>query len=98
MAEESRSVADLWPEAIARRDELEATVFVRDRCIIIDVERIFAAQGEARGEDYEIDLARCSTHQEILNWTHHLIEKKWMSKALLRQFIQVALKANDLRL
>lgn len=38
---------------------------------------------------YEIDLKRCSTHQEILAWVHHLVGKFWITPDLIEDFIEL---------
>lgn len=47
--------------------------------------------------EYNIPLNRCRNYTEILGWVLHLSEKTWVTSKLLRRFIHVALKANELK-
>lgn len=42
------------------------------------------------GGDYEIDLARCKTENEILHWVQHLCGKTWVTTEMLSHFISLA--------
>ena len=64
---------------------LAQVVTVRDDHIIINV-----------NHEYNIPLASCRTHGEILSWVLHLTEKTWMSTEILRRFILVACHQNKL--
>lgn len=44
------------------------------------------------GFEYNIPLKSCSTAEEILNWTRQLLEKTWITPALLREFVETACK------
>ena len=41
-------------------------------------------------KSYDVALNRCSTPESILGWVHHLSEKNWVSKKMLREFIEIA--------
>lgn len=41
---------------------------------------------------YRIELARLENEREILGWVWHLSGKEWMNRALIGQFIEVALR------
>ena len=41
----------------------------------------------AEHNEYEILLAKCRTHEEILGWILHLSEKNWMTMELTRLLI-----------
>lgn len=40
--------------------------------------------------EYNIPLATCTTHKEVLNWVWHLTEKTWMNQDVTRRFIELA--------
>lgn len=52
-------------------------------------ELVIRAEGCAR---YRIELKRMTTEREILGWVWHLTGKDWASRALIGQFIEVALR------
>lgn len=41
---------------------------------------------------YRIELARLTNERQILGWVWHLSGKDWMSRALIGQFVEVALR------
>ncbi|MEI6724620.1 MAG: hypothetical protein WCN81_00180 [Actinomycetes bacterium] len=46
---------------------------------------------------YRVDLDRCMTHEQVLNWVMHLAEKNWVDTPLLRKVAIIALNSNGLR-
>lgn len=46
--------------------------------------------------DYEIEISRCKTYEQILGWVFQLSGKSWSTRDLLRSFMVVAFRANDL--
>jgi hypothetical protein len=40
-------------------------------------------------DDYDIPLKKCKTAEEILEWVHHLLGKKWVSREIIRRFIEI---------
>ena len=64
---------------VKHMEDLRKTVTVVDDHIVINVHY-----------EYNIPLSRCNTHEKILGWAYHLTEKTWMSRDVLRYFIQVA--------
>ena len=40
--------------------------------------------------DYDIPLASCSTHAQIVSWVMHLSEKDWVDGEMIRMFISAA--------
>ena len=38
--------------------------------------------------EYEVDLDRIRTPADLLEWTHHLAEKNWITTAVLAEFIE----------
>lgn len=67
------------------REELERAVSVKKDRIVLNVRY-----------EYNVPIADCDTHEKILGWTFHLAEKTWMSRRLLRRFIEVACVASNL--
>jgi hypothetical protein len=47
---------------------------------------------------YEIPLSRCNSHEKILAWICHLAEKTWVTTDLLRRFLIIASKANNIEI
>ena len=41
---------------------------------------------------YRIELARLTNERQILGWVWHLSGKDWMSRELIGQFVEVALR------
>jgi hypothetical protein len=60
-------------------EELEKTVSVKEDHIVINVHY-----------EYNIAISSCDTYERILGWVYHLTEKTWISRDVLRRFIQVA--------
>jgi hypothetical protein len=50
------------------------------------------------GHSYEISLDRCSSHADIVAWCLHLLEKGWVEKAHLEQFIMLACHHHKLKM
>jgi hypothetical protein len=66
---------------------LQKQIYVEDSILIVNVEYV-----------YEIELSRITDYGQILGWVNHLCEKTWMNPTLIRRFISVACKANNLQL
>ena len=45
--------------------------------------------------EYDIELSRIVTPQDIIGWVLHLSEKNWMTKERLRNFILKCAEANN---
>lgn len=45
---------------------------------------------------YEIRLSRCDTPEKLLWWISHLLEKTWMNKRVMKRFILLTCKANNI--
>jgi hypothetical protein len=87
--------------AQAQREYMGEICRVHDGAIVIDVQRLMNdlhPDVSFGPNDYVIELGRCKDYGQVLGWTHHLCEKTWMSKPLLRRFVDVALEANSLKL
>ena len=39
--------------------------------------------------NYEIELSRCKTSKQCLDWIHQLSEKTWMSPEMMFEFIDI---------
>lgn len=39
-------------------------------------------------ENYEIELSRIKNKADVLEWTHHLLGKSWMTVEIIEQFIE----------
>jgi len=46
---------------------------------------------------YDIDLERCQTPMDILHWVTHLSLKRWFTREMLRDFLELAYPAAGLR-
>lgn len=63
--------------------DLRAAVKVRDGCVELR---------HADGLDvYRIPLDQCGAEAAILQWTSHLLRKRWATPELVGRFIEVAL-------
>lgn len=38
-------------------------------------------------DTYEIELSRIKTETQLLGWMHHLFNKRWMDRPMLREFM-----------
>jgi len=47
---------------------------------------------------YDIQLDRIADYEGILRWSHHLSQKMWVTRELLREFIEVCATQLDLSL
>jgi hypothetical protein len=47
-------------------------------------------------QEYNIPLNKCNTLEKILGWVIHLLEKSWVTKEIVNEFIETALKQNNL--
>jgi len=47
------------------------------------------------GEDYSVDLDRCTTAGACLDWIHQLHEKVWMTPEVLEEFIDMLFEHID---
>ena len=65
--------------------ELERQVYIEDNHVIINVEY-----------EYDIALSRCDTNEKLMAWVVHLCEKTWMTKVVLRRFIQLVQHHHEL--
>ncbi len=52
---------------------------------------------KATGAVYDIPLDRCRTKADILHWVTHLTLTNWVTREMLRDFIEEAHLANGLR-
>lgn len=66
-------------------EELNKLITVKEDHLVINVHY-----------EYNIPLARCRTHADILGWAFHLTEKTWITRELLRHFMRVAHSVNKL--
>jgi hypothetical protein len=70
-----------------RQERLQRQVSVKEGHIVVNVEF-----------EYNIDLRRCQTHEQILAWAYHLCEKTWMTTEVMRRFVLVACQENGLEI
>lgn len=81
-----------WAEVVARS--------VRDRqalCRRFSIEEgHIVIRTDELGHTYDVPLTRCSTHAQVLGWSFHLLEKCWADGRLVREFIRIALRINNL--
>ncbi len=47
-------------------------------------------------QEYNIPLNKCNTLENILGWVIHLLEKDWVTKDIVDEFIETALKEHNL--
>ena len=69
-----------------QNEELKQQCYLSDGVIVLNV-----------GAEYFVELKRTNTKAKILNWVHHLSGKSWMTKELLRRFIELSCQANRLK-
>ena len=67
-----------WGEK--ERERLSKLVYIEDDSII------FIVDGT---KYYYIELSRCNTKGKILEWTHHLLGKRWITLETLERFIDL---------
>jgi hypothetical protein len=48
-----------------------------------------------RGATYEVDVDRCDTAGECLDWIHQLHEKRWLDKEREQEFIDILFRVID---
>ena len=48
------------------------------------------------GRQYEVPLARCRTHADLLSWILHLSEKSWFTPQHQRRFVLLVCERNGL--
>ena len=48
------------------------------------------------GYPYNIELNRCDTPEKLLGWIMHLAGKTWITKSILRGFINAACNKNGI--
>ena len=68
-----------------REDKLQQQVSVKEDHIVINV-----------SYEYNIALSRCDTAAKLLHWVWHLTEKTWMTNDVMRRFIEVACRENNI--
>lgn len=73
------SSEDLFKKIKEDEERLAKQVSIIDDYIVINV-----------SYEYNIPLADCATHAQILGWVVHLCEKTWMTKEVLERFIKMA--------
>jgi hypothetical protein len=78
---------DGFEKYLKSMEDLAKTVMVKDGCIVINVHY-----------EYSIQISRCNTHEKILGWVYHLTEKTWMSRDILRYFVQVSCRESGLNI
>lgn len=66
---------------------LQKQVSVSDGHIVINV-----------SYEYNIELSRCNTPAKLLHWIWHLTEKTWMTNDVMRRFIEVACRENNIKM
>lgn len=86
------SVASEEEATEALEDRLEREKEVREECYV-DGDVLVV-----HDEYYTIRLSDLDTPEKVLGWIHHLVEKTWMDKILLRRFINCAAGANDIEI
>lgn len=70
-----------------REEELQRQVFVADGHIVINV-----------SYEYNIALNRCDSAEKLLHWIWHLTEKTWMTNEVMRRFIELACRENNVEM
>jgi hypothetical protein len=76
---EPRSLSNLLSEHTEHVETLANQVYVENGSIILNVDG-----------RYEIELKRCSTEAQLIEWVAHLCEKVWVTPQILRAFILLA--------
>lgn len=75
-------------EKMKKQEEtLQKQVFLADGHIVINV-----------SYEYNIELSRCNTPEKLLHWVWHLTEKTWMTNDVMRRFIEVACRENNIEM
>ncbi|CAA0273248.1 MULTISPECIES: hypothetical protein [Klebsiella] len=69
---------------LQREKELAEIVQVDDTHIVIQI------PGEHLDGEYEIALVSCKTPEQVVGWIYQLSEKQWVTRDILRRFIEVA--------
>ncbi|WP_155492635.1 hypothetical protein [Pluralibacter gergoviae] len=69
---------------IAHQELINSAIKIEGGYLIIKI------PGQVVENNYEIPLSSISSPSGIIEWTLHLSEKSWVSKRLLRRFIQVS--------
>lgn len=46
--------------------------------------------------NYEIEMSRCSTYEDILAWVLHLSEKTWVTSQIIEEFVKKTISYNKL--
>lgn len=69
----------------SRREALEKQVYVEDGHIVINV-----------SYEYNTALNRYDSAEKLLHWIWYLTEKNWMTNGVMRRFIEVACKENNI--
>jgi hypothetical protein len=77
-----------------------ALVALDDGVIKFDMNLILhgEASTDEAGRWYQVPLSRCSSMEEIVGWVSHLClaHSRWVTPALIDDFIDVACRANNL--
>lgn len=47
--------------------------------------------------EYNIPLSKCDSKEKILDWVLQLLEKNWVTKELVEEFIKTAMNAHKLK-
>jgi len=65
------------------------------QCFIVTNDEIQISKDRFK---YSIQWDRLNSEKQLLNWVIHLIGKKWITKELLRAFIEIVNEYQDLKL
>jgi hypothetical protein len=66
-----------------REEDLSNAVTIDSTHIIIQI------PGDHLDSEYEISLEACKSAEQLVGWIFQLSEKSWVTKDLLRRFIEV---------
>lgn len=87
MQHQFATLEELEPECRRHEKRLERQLHIKGKSIV------FCIPGR---ENYAIELSRCNSAESILEWVHHLSEKKWISVELLNRFINLTAEHHEL--
>jgi hypothetical protein len=63
-----------------------------------DVERGRIIVKQPNGDDYEVELSRCRSPEEILGWMDQIGNKTWCTKDILMRFMNTAVGENRIKI
>ena len=80
-----KSMAEIipeWEKEMERRKEFCKRCRIEDGYVVLTYDEKYP-----NGSTYDIELERIDTHEKLIQWVMHLIEKTWVTKELIELFI-----------